>query len=76
MKKPIWEYCECGCHGYCCEGTRLWWYWDLKDQNLLFEGHGFQGRKLGNFKTKEELNVVAVEYINKEIQKLSASMEE
>ena len=71
MIRPKWEYCECGCKGYACGD--LWCYDDLKGISVLFNGHAFRGKKLGEFTYAEgdKLDQLAVEFIQEEIRKLA-----
>ncbi len=76
--KLNWEYCECGCHGYELVGAPIhrWCLLVLDGRDkpyFLHEGHGYIGRKMGQYSTMKEADDVVVaelEVIYKDLGKM------
>ena len=72
-KKPDWEYCECGCHGFTTNiaGILFWEYNSLlkgAGQFYLGIGHGFLGSPVGKFATSKEVDRAVCAFVLKRLE--------
>lgn len=71
-----WTYCECGCHCSSIEVDNkkynqlyLSKYYNIRENTMyLFSGHGAAGKLLCRSQDPEEIDKVAREYLQKELE--------